>query len=162
MGEEERVSRTVAEEVQSPREPGYYELSPATILGLGILLIFLLALTYLVPTGEMTDAAFRIQALEQEIARLERANRLLQAQIAQADNLQHIERMATTKYGMVPARRIIYAPIPEDVQHLAEPTPLPAATPVYPFRSRWDLIEEHLSHLMGGDDGSSSEGGVVP
>ena len=80
---------------------------------------------------------------------LERENQLLRAQIARASDLRTIELIAREELGMVPARRVHFAHIPERAQGLALPLDANTREVDLPFSNRWDLIREQFTALFG-------------
>ena len=150
MGQQETVLPRPTASAESPaRKPWYYELSPLVALDMGILVLFLVAMLYLMPTGQVADAGFRIQLLERTIEQVERENQLLRAQIARASDLRTIELIAREELGMVPARRVHFAHIPERAQGLALPLDANTREVDLPFSNRWDLIREQFTALFG-------------
>ena len=140
------------------RRPWYYELSPLVALDMGILVLFLVAMLYLMPTGQVADASFRILELERRIAHVERENQTLRTQIAQAGDLRAIEAAARKRHGMAPARYVHFALMPDSAQQLQPPQETGVDEIRYPFSSRWDILREQLSVLAGGGATVSEEG----
>ncbi len=118
---------------------------------MGILVLFLIAILYLMPTGQVADAGFRIQYLERSIEQIERENQLLRTQIAQASDLRVIEENARKRLGMVPAERLHFAQLPQNAQQLQLAPDDNADEVDLPFSSRWDLIVEQYHALFGGE-----------
>lgn len=144
------------------RQPWYYELSPLVALDMGILVLFLVAMLYLMPTGQVADASFRIQYLERRIAQIERENQSLRMKIAQAGDLRAIEAAARKRYGMVPARYVHFAHVPASAQRLQAPQDGGAAEEQHPFSSRWDIVREQFRNLFGGSASTAEEGANAP
>ena len=150
MAQQETVLPRPTASAESPaRKPWYYELSPLVALDMGILVLFLVAMLYLMPTGQVADAGFRIQLLERTIEQVERENQLLRTQIARASDLRTIELIAREELGMAPARRVHFAPMPERAQGLAVPLDTRAREVDLPFSNRWDLMRKQLTALFG-------------
>lgn len=116
---------------------------------MGILVLFLIAMLYLMPTGQVADAGFRIQLLERTIEQIERENQLLRTEIARASDLRAIELIATTELGMVPASRIHYASVPDRAEALELPIDTTSGDADLPFSNRWDLVREQFVALFG-------------
>ena len=116
---------------------------------MGILVIFLVAMLYLMPTGQVADAGFRIQGLERAIEQVERDNQLLRTQIAQASDLRAIELVARERLGMVPADRVHFTDLPERASQLQLPQDDDAQEAKLPFSSRWELMREQFNALFG-------------
>jgi hypothetical protein len=152
MQSEAAVPRPVERALErTKRHPWYYELNPLVALDLGVLVIFLIAMLYLLPTGQLANTSFRIQQLENEIRALERTNRLLRAQIAGEANLAEVEKAATERLGMIPARRIHFAAPPPEAARVLQPPPAPSEVDKsYPFRSWLDIVLQQLEVLMTG------------
>ncbi|MCY4437827.1 MAG: hypothetical protein OXE05_10890 [Chloroflexi bacterium] len=131
------------------RKPWYYELSPLVAVDMGILVLFLVGLLYLMPTGQVADAGFRIQALERTIEQVERENQLLRTQIAQASDLRTIESIARGRLGMVPASRVHFVQVPERAKELVLTQDAEASEKNWPFSTRWDLVREQFNALFG-------------
>ena len=148
---EDALPRPTARTNDAKRKPWYYELSPLVAVDMGILVLFLVAMLYLMPTGQVADASFRIQALERSIAQIERDNQALRNQIAQASDLRVIELAAKKRLGMVPARRVHFAQMPASARHLQTPQAAGARDEDLPFSSRWDLLREQFHGLFGAE-----------
>ena len=116
---------------------------------MGILVLFLVAMLYLMPTGQVADAGFRIQLLERSIEQIERENQLLRTKIARASDLRAIELIATTELGMVPARRVHFADVPDRAKALELPVDASSGDADLPFSNRWDLVREQFTTLFG-------------
>ena len=144
------------------RQPWYYELSPLVALDMGILVLFLVAMLYLMPTGQVADASFRIQYLERRIAHIERENQSLRMKIAQAGDLRAIEAAARKQYGMVPARFVHFAHVPASAQSLQAPQDGGVIKEQYPFSSRWDIVGNQFRNLFGGEARSDEGGANAP
>lgn len=150
MAQQETVLPRPTARAESPvRKPWYYELSPLVAVDMGILVLFLVAMLYLMPTGQVADAGFRIQLLERTIEQVERENQMLRTQIAQASNLRTIELVATRDLGMAPAGRVHYAYVPERAKELALPEDASKGKADLPFSNRWDLLREQFIALFG-------------
>lgn len=153
MAQQETVLPRAAARTNSPeRKPWYYELSPQVAVNMGILVLFLVAMLYLMPTGQVADAGFRIQYLERTIEQIERENQLLRTQIAQASDLRVIEETARKRLGMAPAARLHFAQLPQEALQLQLPPADNAEAADLPFSSRWDLIVEQYQALFGEKD----------
>lgn len=154
MAQQESVLPRPTARAESPaRKPWYYELSPLVAVDMGILVIFLVAMLYLMPTGQVADAGFRIQDLERSIEQVERENQLLRTKIAQASDLLAIEVAAREGLGMVPAQQVHFAPMPQNAQQLQLPQAGDESETDLPFSNRWDLIRAHFNTLFG-EEGS--------
>ena len=152
MAQQETVLPRAAARTNSPeRKPWYYELSPQVAVNMGILVLFLIAMLYLMPTGQVADAGFRIQYLERSIEQIERENQLLRTRIAQASDLRVIEENARKRLGMVPAERLHFAQLPQSAQQLQLPPHDNTDEADLPFSNRWDLIVEQYHALFGGE-----------
>ena len=150
MAQQETVLPQANTGAENPaRKPWYYELSPLVAVDMGILALFLVAMLYLMPTGQVADAGFRIQLLERRIEQVERENQLLRTQIARASDLRTIELIARQDLGMVPARRVHFAHVPERAKQLELPLDGAAEDANLPFSTRWDLVREQLTALFG-------------
>ena len=150
MAQQESILPRPAARADSPeRKPWYYELSPLVAVDMGILVIFLVAMLYLMPTGQVADAGFRIQGLERAIEQVERDNQLLRTQIAQASDLRAIELVARERLGMVPADRVHFTDMPERANQLQLPQDDDAQEAKLPFSSRWELMREQFNALFG-------------
>lgn len=147
--QESVLPRSTARADIPERKPWYYELSPLVAVDMGILVLFLVAMLYLMPAGQVADAGFRIQYLESSIEQIERENQMLRAQIAEASNLRSIELAARTQLGMEPARRVHFAHIPEHARQLHLPQEQDANEADLPFSSRWDIVREQFDALLG-------------
>ncbi len=150
MAQQDTVLQHANAGTESPaRKPWYYELSPLVAVDMGILALFLVAMLYLMPTGQVADAGFRIQLLERTIEQVERENQLLRTQIARAGDLRTIELVARKDLGMVPARRVHFAHVPERAKELNLPLDGTAEEADLPFSTRWDLVREQFTALFG-------------
>ena len=143
------LPRPTARADNPERKPWYYELSPLVAVDMGILVLFLVALLYLMPTGQVADAGFRIQELERTIEQVERENQLLRTQIAQASDLRTIELIARKQLRMVPASRVHFVQVPERAKLLELPLDAKASEEELPFSNRWDLVREQFNALFG-------------
>jgi len=150
MAQQESVLPQPVARAENPeRKPWYYELSPAVAVDMGILVLFLIAMLYLMPTGQVADAGFRIQALERSIEQVERENQMLRTQIAQAGDLRAIEHVARQQLGMIPAGQVHFAQVPERAQQLELPLDADARKEELPFSNRWAIIREQFIALFG-------------
>lgn len=150
MAQQESVlPRPTARADNPERKPWYYELSPHVAVDMGILVLFLVAMLYLMPAGQVADAGFRIQYLERSIEQVERENQMLRAQIAQASNLRSIELAARKQLGMEAARRVHFAHVPEDARQLQLTQKDNSNEADLPFSSRWDILREQFNALFG-------------
>lgn len=150
MAQQETVLPRPTARTESPvRKPWYYELSPLVAVDMGILVLFLVAMLYLMPTGQVADAGFRIQLLERTIEQVERENQSLRTQIARASDLRAIEVIAREELGMVPAHRVHYANVPERAKEIELPLDAHAREADFPFSNRWDLVREQFIALFG-------------
>ena len=157
MAQQESIlPRPTARAASPDRKPWYYELSPHVAVDMGILVLFLIALLYLMPAGQVADAGFRIQGLERTIEQIERENQLLRTQIAQAGDLRTVELVARKQLGMVPAEQVHFAQVPESARQLQLPQDDNANEADLPFSSRWDLIREQFNALFGGEAADAS------
>jgi cell division protein FtsB len=157
VAQQESILPRAAARAENPeRKPWYYELNPLVAVDMGILVIFLVAMLYLMPTGQVADAGFRIQVLERAIEQVERDNQLLRTQIAQASDLRKIEYAAKDRLGMVPADRVHYAPVSEHARHLQLPQDPRANDEELPFSTRWDVIRDQLNALFGKEAAGAS------
>ena len=157
MAQQESIlPRPTARAASPDRKPWYYELSPLVAVDMGILVLFLVALLYLMPAGQVADAGFRIQGLERTIEQIERENQLLRTQIAQAGDLRTVELVARKQLGMVPAEQVHFAQVPESARQLQLPQDDNANEADLPFSSRWDLIREQFNALFGGEAADAS------
>ncbi len=147
--QETALPRAVPRADSPARKPWYYELSPLVAVDMGILVLFLVAMLYLMPTGQVADAGFRIQVLERSIERVERENQMLRTQIAQASDLRAIETVARRDLGMAPAEQVHFAQMPPSARQLQAPGDGSAAEAELPFSSRWDIVREQFDRLFG-------------
>jgi cell division protein FtsB len=94
------------------------------LVGIIVLIAFLAAL-YLTALGRGTATAYRINDLDQEAKRLERENSALRLQVSQAQSLDHVQKEATSRLGMIPVdpKQVQYIQVPAAVVTPGLPAP---------------------------------------
>ena len=102
------------------------DFHPAMIVLTAVAIIALVCVIYLGQVTAVTNANYVVQALQSEHTALQREKENLQLQIARAQSLPNIERIARDKLRMVPIEdRYEYIPVPPGPIHelQAQPTP---------------------------------------
>lgn len=89
-----------------------------------VLFSTLMATLYLTASSRGTMMTYRISALQNQQASLERENARLQLQISQMQSLDRVQQVATTKLGMVPddPNQVIYLQLRPQVSSVQRPT----------------------------------------
>jgi len=103
-----------------------------------IAIISLAGLLLLLQTGRLITSSYDIRHLEQERARWQARNQLLEAEVSALKSLDRIEQVAKEKLGMVPAKQQFYVTLTplETAEAAAQPEqPLQAGTD--PFSDWW-------------------------
>jgi cell division protein FtsL len=80
----------------------YIDLHPALAVLTGVAIIALVSVIYLTQVTTVTNANYTLQALQSEHTQLLREQQNLQLQIARAQSLTNIEKIAREKLQMVP------------------------------------------------------------
>src|SRR5437588_1833854 len=92
----------------------YVDFHPAMIVLTAVAIIALVCVIYLGQVTAVTNANYVVQALQSEQTALQREKENLQLQIAHAQALPNIEKMARDKLRMVPiGDRYEYLPVPD-------------------------------------------------
>src|SRR5204863_2541556 len=102
------------------------DFHPAMIVLTAVAIIALVCVIYLGQVNAVTNANYAVQALQSEHTALQREKENLQLQIARAQALPNIEKLAHDKLHMVPiGDRYEYIPVPAGPIHAfqAQPTP---------------------------------------
>ena len=104
------------------------DFHPAMFVLTAVAIIALVCVIYLGQVTAVTNANYVVQALQSEHAALQREKENLQLQIARAQSLPNIEKLAHDKLRMVPiGDRYEYIPVPggpiHALQAQAQPTP---------------------------------------
>ena len=102
------------------------DFHPAMIVLTAVAIIALVCVIYLGQVTAVTNANYVVQGLQSEHTALQREKENLQLQIARAQSLPNIEKLARDKLHMVPiGDRYEYIPVPSGPIHAlqAQPTP---------------------------------------
>jgi hypothetical protein len=105
----------------------YVDLHPALAVLTAVAIVALVCVIYLSQVTAVTNANYRLQALQQEHTQLLRKQGDLQLQIGQAQSLTHIEQRARQELRMVPLDDLYtYISIAPGPLSAVEPLPTPA------------------------------------
>jgi cell division protein FtsL len=102
----------------------YVDFHPAMIVLTAVAIIALVCVIYLGQVTAVTNANYVVQALQSEHTALQREKENLQLQIARAQALPNIEKVAHDSLHMVPiGDKYRYLPVPDGPVRALEPQP---------------------------------------